>query len=88
MSDADSDAGEVQVWEWPLRYYVDVTSSSHEAYISLCTAEGFCTSAQWLLGFVDEADPAALLRHRFPSKVGGRPVRYMRSAVKTCMFVP
>jgi hypothetical protein len=47
-----------------------------------------CASAQWLLGFIDEADPAALLRHRFPSKVGGRPVRYMRSAVQTCMFVP
>lgn len=30
---------------------------------------------QWLLGFVEEAEPAALLRHRFPSKAGGRPVR-------------
>ncbi|KAK9819849.1 hypothetical protein WJX72_003204 [[Myrmecia] bisecta] len=29
---------------------------------------------QWLLGFVEPpAKPAALLRHRFPSKVGGRP---------------
>ena len=28
----------------------------------------------WLLGFVDPpASPSDLLRHRFPSKVGGRP---------------
>ncbi|KAG1681100.1 hypothetical protein FOA52_015540 [Chlamydomonas sp. UWO 241] len=29
---------------------------------------------EWMLGFVDEPEhPTALLRHRFPSKVGGRP---------------
>ena len=26
------------------------------------------------LGFLEPADPRTLLRHRFPSKVGGRPV--------------
>ena len=32
-------------------------------------------SLQWLLGFVqDTAAPYSLLRHRFKSKVGGRPV--------------
>ena len=31
---------------------------------------------QWILGLVDETkEPHALLRHRFRSKVGGRPVR-------------
>eukprot|EP00955_Chlamydomonas_euryale_P097344 365069-Chlamydomonas_euryale.AAC.19 len=30
---------------------------------------------QWMLGFVEEPEaPTSLLRHRFPSKVGGRPV--------------
>lgn len=28
---------------------------------------------EWLLGFVEPAKPSELLRHRFPSKVGGRP---------------
>ena len=27
----------------------------------------------WTLGFVDPAPPSSLLRHRFPSKLGGRP---------------
>ncbi len=31
---------------------------------------------QWLLGFVEDAEPTMLLRHRFPSKVGGRPVGF------------
>ena len=31
---------------------------------------------QWLLGFVEDAEPTILLRHRFPSKVGGRPVGF------------
>ena len=31
---------------------------------------------QWILGLVDETmEPHALLRHRFRSKIGGRPVR-------------
>ena len=29
---------------------------------------------QWQLGFLEHADALSLLRHRFPSKVGGRPV--------------
>ncbi|GMH43638.1 hypothetical protein BSKO_11560 [Bryopsis sp. KO-2023] len=28
---------------------------------------------EWLLGFLEKAPPASLLRHQFPSKVGGRP---------------
>ena len=48
-----------------------------------CEAHGFIGSRlmpayhamQWMLGFVDAAEsPSDLLRHRFPSKVGGRPV--------------
>lgn len=34
---------------------------------------------QWLLGFLEEPTSSArLLRHRFPSKVGGRPVRIQK----------
>ncbi len=37
---------------------------------------------QWMLGFVDDAEsPATLLRHRFPSKVGGRPVSAAKSII-------
>lgn len=33
------------------------------------------TWMQWMLGFVEEPERSTdLLRHRFPSKVGGRPV--------------
>ncbi len=42
--------------------------------------------AQWMLGFVDQAEsPTALLRHRFPSKVGGRPVRGQRAHSSRCL---
>ena len=37
-------------------------------------ADSECDACVWMLGFVDDpADPVDLLRHRFPSKVGGRP---------------
>ena len=29
---------------------------------------------QWNVGFADRTEPQHLLRHRFPSKLGGRPV--------------
>ena len=32
------------------------------------------------LGFVEPADSRSLLRHRFPSKVGGRPVSVQHPA--------
>ncbi len=36
---------------------------------------GNCLQVSWNLGFVEEPEsPQLLLRHRFPSKVGGRPV--------------
>lgn len=28
---------------------------------------------QWLLGFIEDAEPTSLMRHQFPSKIGGRP---------------
>ena len=41
---------------------------------------------QLLLGFVEEPEaPHALLRHRFPSKVGGRPVSTAAAAAAACV---
>ena len=44
--------------------YAEMSESDDEA------AEEPCVH----LGFLEPADPRSLLRHRFPSKLGGRPV--------------
>ena len=48
--------------------------SAHDPHAAGSDSEGEEDECEWLLGFVEPPRKRAdLLRHRFPSKVGGRP---------------
>jgi hypothetical protein len=43
--------------------------------LQLLLAHATASTPQYMLGFVEKARAHELLRHQFPSKLGGRPVR-------------